>query len=97
VTAGDERIARRIRVRGRVQGVGYRAWTVDVARGLGLDGWVRNRLNGSVEILAVGPAPAVDALIDRCRQGPPAARVDALDSEAALGIVASGFTPKPTV
>jgi acylphosphatase len=89
--------ARRIRVHGKVQGVFYRGWTVDEARALGLDGWVRNRLDGSVEIVAVGSAEAVDTLVARCHEGPPAARVDRVDVEETPGIVAQGFTQKPTV
>lgn len=90
-------IARRIRVHGKVQGVFYRGWAVEAARALGLDGWVRNRMDGTVEIVAAGPAEAVEALIARCRSGPPAARVDRVDVEDTPGIVAPGFTQKPTV
>jgi len=90
-------IARRLRITGRVQGVSYRFWTVNVAQSLGVVGWVRNRLDGSVEILAAGPAEAVEALIERCRKGPPAARVDDVKIESAIGIVPTGFTQKPTV
>lgn len=92
-----DHIARRLRIRGRVQGVSYRLWTVQTARGLGLDGWVRNRLDGSVEALAVGPADTVELLIERCRSGPTAARVDDIEIEEAAGIVPAGFTQKPTV
>ena len=67
---------RGFRVTGRVQGVGYRAWTVRQARALGVRGTVRNLPDGSVEVVAAGP----DALLDRLRvlldEGPPAARVD---------------------
>jgi acylphosphatase len=66
-------------VSGRVQGVSFRAHTADVARGLGLAGWVRNLPDGRVEALAEGPRPALEALADWCRRGPPLARVDALD------------------
>lgn len=93
----DGHIARRLRITGRVQGVWYRGWTVETARTLGLDGWVRKRLDGSVEALAVGPADAVDELIRRCHEGPPAARVERVEVELAQGIVASGFEQKPTV
>lgn len=63
-------------VRGRVQGVGFRASCAAQARRLGLDGWVRNLADGSVQVLADGPAAAVEALISWCRHGPPLARVD---------------------
>jgi len=90
-------IARRVRVRGRVQGVGFRAFAQTRAQALGLDGWVRNREDGSVELLAVGPADAVDALIAACREGPAHARVAGVSIEEAAGITAQGFTIKPTV
>lgn len=62
-------------IRGRVQGVGYRAWTKGVAEARGLTGSVRNRHDGSVEARLAGPAEAVAAMIEACRQGPPGARV----------------------
>ena len=65
----------KLRVTGRVQGVYYRASTRDRARELGLVGWVRNTSDGAVEIEAQGPPEAVEALIEWCRRGPPAARV----------------------
>ncbi|MCJ2013442.1 acylphosphatase [Methylobacterium sp. J-076] len=63
-------------IRGRVQGVSYRAWTKDTATGLGLSGHVRNRSDGGVEALFSGPADAVGRMLDLCRKGPPGARVD---------------------
>lgn len=74
---------RRIVVRGRVQRVGYRHWTQQTAIAHGLDGWVRNRPDGSVEALFAGPAAAVEAMIGACRRGPQAALVDALDVQDA--------------
>lgn len=65
----------RLRIEGRVQGVGYRAWVEETARGLGLGGWVRNRLDGTVEALLSGDPASVDAMISRCNMGRPAARV----------------------
>lgn len=65
-------------VRGRVQGVYFRESTVQQARALAVSGWVRNRRDGSVEVLMQGAPPAVAALREWLRHGPPAARVDAL-------------------
>ena len=73
-------MAMRVRVTGRVQGVGYRAWTADAARGLGLTGWVRNEADGAVTAVLSGSAKAVDEMIARMRQGPSAARVNALET-----------------
>jgi acylphosphatase len=74
---------RHVTIRGRVQGVGYRAWVEDEAIARDLEGWVRNRRDGSVEAVFAGPAGAVTAMIAACRRGPPSARVDALRDEAA--------------
>ena len=82
---------KRLRIRGRVQGVGFRYWTVRQARMLGLRGWVRNRADGSVEALAAGPQPALDAFITACHSGPRGARVDSLDVEDVTETVGEGF------
>ncbi|MGE0848547.1 MAG: acylphosphatase [Hyphomicrobiaceae bacterium] len=71
-------ISVRVRIEGRVQGVGYRYWTEGVAADLGLTGWVRNRRDGSVEALFAGPAADVRQMRDRCREGPPTSRVTAV-------------------
>ena len=68
-----------IRVEGRVQGVGYRAFVEMRAAELGLTGWVRNRRDGSVEAVLQGTPEAVEAILDACRAGPPASRVARLD------------------
>ncbi len=65
----------RVVIHGRVQGVWYRGWTVDQATARDLDGWVRNRRDGTVEALFSGDDAAVEAMIEACRSGPPAARV----------------------
>jgi len=65
----------RIRVEGRVQGVGFRYATESKAGELEVRGWVRNRPDGSVEIVAEAPPAAIDALVDWCRRGPRSARV----------------------
>jgi len=71
--------ARRLRVEGRVQGVGYRDWLVREAGRLGLSGWVRNLGDGSVEAVVAGQEAAVQALLSACRRGPPLARVDRIE------------------
>ena len=76
-------VARRLRVTGRVQGVFFRAWATDEARTLGLNGWVRNRSDGSVEAHVEGEKDAVDELIDLMRDGPPHAKVETVEIEAA--------------
>ena len=76
-------VIRHVTVRGRVQGVGYRAWVEDEATGRRLEGWVRNRRDGSVEAVFSGAEDIVAAMIASCRRGPPLARVDALQDEAA--------------
>ncbi|MCU0937785.1 MAG: acylphosphatase [Burkholderiaceae bacterium] len=67
-----------LRITGRVQGVGYRASLMDVAVARGLRGWVRNRLDGSVEAVVHGAATDCDSLVAWARRGPPAARVAAV-------------------
>ena len=73
------RIIRHVVVRGRVQGVGYRAFVEHEAQRRGMHGWVRNRRDGTVEALFAGPRAAVEAMIEACRRGPMSARIDALD------------------
>jgi acylphosphatase len=96
-------IIRRVVVRGRVQGVGYRAWTEDTAILNGLDGWVRNRRDGAVEAVFAGLAEAVEGMVDACRRGPYSARVDTVDvhdagpSELAMRRGEDGFSVLPTV
>jgi acylphosphatase len=70
-------------IRGRVQGVGYRAWVDYQARRLGLHGWVRNRRDGSVEAVFEGAEDVVARMISACRQGPASAHVDEVADEVA--------------
>ena len=74
---------RHVTISGRVQGVGYRYFVERAARSRDLEGWVRNRLDGSVEAVFAGSAEAVAAMIAACRRGPASARVEALRDEAA--------------
>ena len=72
-------VMRHVSIRGRVQGVGYRAWTEYTALERGLQGWVRNRRDGSVEALFVGPSDVVAAMVAICNDGPPGAQVETVD------------------
>jgi acylphosphatase len=74
---------RQVRISGRVQGVGYRAWIEHQARNHDLEGWVRNRRDGSVEALFAGPENLVSEMIARSRRGPSSARVDDVAEEPA--------------
>lgn len=76
-------VMRRVVIRGRVQGVGYRAWTEYTAERRRLEGWVRNRRDGSVEAVFAGEDWMVREMIELCRQGPPGARVDAIEEREA--------------
>src|SRR3981189_1176649 len=75
--------ARRFRVRGRVQGVGFRWFVEREAHILGIAGWVRNNHDGNVEVLAQGTRDQLSGLRSRLRQGPRAARVDAVEEAEA--------------
>ena len=85
-----------LRIEGRVQGVGYRWWACGEARRLGLDGWVRNRVDGTVELTAAGRAQAVERLISACAEGPPAAMVEAVERFETEVEGLSGFEQRPT-
>jgi acylphosphatase len=76
-------VARRLVIRGRVQGVGYRHAAVQAAAESGVTGWVRNRGDGSVEAFVQGSSVAVEAFATWCRRGPPLARVTDVESEPA--------------
>jgi acylphosphatase len=86
----------RVRIYGHVQGVWYRGWAVDTARGRGLAGWVRNRKDGSVEAVFAGHAATVEEMIEACRQGPPLARVDAVERADTPDEGWMGFAQLPT-
>lgn len=77
-------VYRHVLIHGRVQGVGYRAWTEVTALEHGLEGWVRNRRDGSVEAVFGGAADDVTAMIAECRRGPPGARIERIDQREAM-------------
>lgn len=78
-----EQVVRHVIVHGRVQGIGYRAWTEYTALEKGLEGWVRNRREGTVEAVFAGAPEIVAEMVDACRRGPPGARVDHLEQREA--------------
>jgi acylphosphatase len=82
MTSAERRIVRMV-ASGRVQGVGFRAFVTREAERLGVAGWVRNRVDGSVEAVAAGPSGAIEQLAASVRRGPWAARVDAFRLEEA--------------
>lgn len=86
-----------IRVEGRVQGVSYRAFVELHASELGLEGWVRNRRDGSVEAVLQGPPEAIETMLELCRGGPPAARVDRVELIGEGVGAFTGFEVRPTV
>jgi acylphosphatase len=77
-------------VEGRVQGVGYRYFAARVARELGVSGWVRNLANGRVEAQVAGEAAAVQAFVERLREGPPHGRVDRIEVRELEGLEGEG-------
>ncbi len=81
----------RVLITGRVQGVAYRAWTERTATALGLNGWVRNRRDGAVEALFSGAQATVDSMLQRCRVGPPSARVSEVSVLEEGGTAPAGF------
>ena len=89
-------VTRRLCIHGRVQGVFYRGWSVTTARALGLRGWVRNRSDGSVEMLIQGEPAQVEAMIARCHGGPPAARVDRVEVSEDAEQAPAGFEERAT-
>ena len=92
-----------VMIRGRVQGVGYRAWVESQATACGLEGWVRNRRDGGVEALFAGAPKHVADVIALCRHGPSSSRVDSVTSETAsadelnLRRAGEAFSMLPTV
>ena len=87
----------RVRISGQVQGVFFRVWAKEKADALGIKGWIRNRLDGDVEGLFVGPKEQVSALVKICQEGPTGAVVDDITLEEAQGITPARFEIKPTV
>ena len=88
----SEKIARKVRIYGRVQGVFFRQWAVNQARALGISGWVRNCPDGTVEAHVSGDEAAVAEMVVALHQGPPQARVEDVTVEAVDPEEVSGFS-----
>jgi len=88
--------AKRLIIAGRVQGIGYRDWLVARAQAEGLSGWVRNRLDGTVEALIAGETAAVEDLVHQCRRGPRMAVVTSIDEDFCDPPAEPGFRSRPT-
>lgn len=86
-----------MRVKGHVQGVGFRAWTQSNAEELALSGWVRNRSDGTVEALISGDMDHVDEMLKRANDGPPTAEVTRVAACYRWGAAANGFEQLPTI
>jgi acylphosphatase len=86
----------RLRITGRVQGVGYRLWMTRTAASLGLHGWVRNRTDGSVEALVTGTPEAVASMIEASRKGPIGAHVRDVTVTPDEDDGRAGFVSRPT-
>ena len=87
-------VTQRIVVTGRVQGIGYRTWTMGAARDLGVRGWVRNSNGSGIEILATGDDEAMAILVQACHRGPRLARVENVDVEPAEDAGWKGFSKR---
>ena len=89
-------VSAKVRIYGKVQGVWFRAWAAREAERLALRGWVRNRVDGSVEAVFHGAESAVRAMIARCSVGPPAALVERIEETPVQEPVPAGFEQRPT-
>ncbi len=94
---GTGNISVHARIEGRVQGVWYRAWTVEEARKRDLTGWVRNRADGTVEALFCGPVAGVQSMIAACHEGPMHANVTRVHEEPVLEDGFTTFEKRPTI
>ena len=90
-------IAKRLRIEGVVQGVGYRAWMVRTATRLMVAGWVRNRGDAAVEAFVEGETDAVEELLRACRRGPPGASVTLIHEDLVEPEELAGFEARASV
>lgn len=91
-----ERVTRRLKIYGRVQGVGYRAWAVQTATDMGLTGWVRNREDGSVEAVVTGDEENIRQFIASCYDGPKSSKVETISVSEGLDELLEEFQQRET-
>jgi acylphosphatase len=87
----------RLRIEGFVQAVGYRNFVIGEATRLGVDGWIRNRADGTVEVLVSGPNAPVETLVGLCMKGPPGATVRDVEMHKAEAPAEKGFRRRPSL
>ena len=90
-------VSLRLRIEGLVQGVGYRAFAAAEARKLRLDGWVRNRSDGTVEAQVYGETADVESFVQACLRGPSGAKVTNIDLRNCEPLEEKGFRQRPTL
>jgi acylphosphatase len=93
----DDNTCLRVHVKGFVQGVGFRDFLTMAAQHNNLDGWVRNRSDGSVEALVSGPTKAVEAFVGAAAKGPPGAKVNHFDLHNSEPPAEKGFSRRPSL
>jgi acylphosphatase len=93
----DDIVTLRMKIEGDVQGVGFREFAIAEANARSLTGWVRNRSDGTLEIVCSGPQPIVEAFVGTCMRGPPSARVKNVELGPADAPDSIGFRRRPTV
>ncbi|MGH6870571.1 MAG: acylphosphatase [Rhizomicrobium sp.] len=93
----DDLTALRLRIEGFVHAVGYRNFVIAEANKLGIDGWIRNRSDGTVEALVSGPTPAVEVIVAACMRGPEGSRVANVELHNSEPPDEKGFRRRPSV
>jgi acylphosphatase len=97
VATADDLTTLQLKIKGQVQAVGFREFAIREANIRALTGWVRNRTDGTVEIVASGPTKEIEAFVGACMRGPPGARVTDVDMGPAEVPDSLGFKRRPTV
>ena len=97
MTDSDDLTHLRLKIEGFVQAVGYRKFVSAEATRLGIDGWIRNRSDGAVEVLVSGPNAAVEALVALCMKGPPGSTVRDVELHKAEPPAEKGFKRRPSL